>query len=122
MKWHANASVNYSWDNSTCDFNITGNNTLSSDETDWLYIAGLELEPYFFAFVLMFIFFYFADKKNDVLLYFFTSIIALLLGVYYLSSLTILEGIVGLSIIFFSIYCASLGLAYSLGKRPPREK
>lgn len=101
-------------------------NIVSADAGDIYYFGafGGNLIYPLLAVLLMLVFFILGYRQEDYMLFIFSGILSLVVGVYYL---VLLEGFtyiswIGLILIFFSVYCFYLGLAFSITTKQKGKK
>lgn len=113
---NANCLINYSYWENNCTFNITGTNTITSNEDDWLFISGLEFGTPTLVFFVWIFFVILGEWKKD----WFYKILQLPIGLTYGVSLLDDNMYLGLSVLFGSIYI--LAIAYWESREGKKEE
>lgn len=126
----ANCSVNWNYYYNNDTFNINGNNNISyincsggnvsidcNASGNFLYIAGLDLEPPLIVLSIFFLLFWVGNDKEDALLMLVSGVFILSLAIYYIAEFTLLSELVAVGMIGLSGYCFMLGFAFYKGRK-----
>lgn len=131
-----NFPIYINWTNGNITVNVTitdcdGTNTTNATVNDenYLFLAGLSLDPELMIIFIFFIFQYFAFSKSEItikglpintVILIFAGLIAIITGVYYIGwQIEITSKLVGISFVMFGIFDIGLFLAYALATAIP---
>jgi hypothetical protein len=84
---------------------------------DFLYIAGLELEPPMIVLFVWGLIFYLANKHEDAMLFLLAGVIMIVLSVYYIAQFSLIDVVVSVGMIGIGFYSLALGFRYAYNIR-----